>query len=153
MATSVVPALINALAEASADALPNTLAFFGPGNTDDPGDYLMVGVSSPEDAEEGFADAAEFKQTWAGLGAHARDEEGEIWCAAESRNGDGDVRGACDDAFATVAAVENLCRNNPTMGVLTSGWVSVLSEGRLQMSSDNGAAARVIFKVQYKGRI
>jgi hypothetical protein len=151
MSTSVIPALIDALVEQAGQSLEAVLVFDGMRVTSDPGDYLMVGVDDPD--ADGFAQAADADQAWAGLGAHAKNQTGGVWCVAESRNGDGDPKAARDAAYATVAAVEDLCRVDPTLAVLTGGWASVGGDERLSQSRVGGASARVAFRVNFQARI
>jgi len=154
MATSLVPDLIDALLE-RANAVLNSdtvRVYDGMMVTSDPGDYLMVGVDDPE--ADGFAQAADADQSWAGLGAQAKNQAGGIWCVAESRNGQGDPKTARDGAYGIVGAVEDLCRDDPTLGgALSSGWVSVGGDERLSQSRSGGASARVAFRVNFQGRI
>jgi len=153
MATSVVPTLIGALFTQATAALPTTLVFYGSGVTDDPGDYLMVGISDPDNTED-FVDSADAEGTWAGLGNHARDQKGNIWCVAESTNGNADQKAAVDAAYAIVAAVDTLVRNSPTLGILAGGWAIHGSSERLSMSQDHhGARARVAFQIAFQARL
>jgi len=150
MATSVVPALIDALLQQASAVLSGDLirVYDGMMVTSDPGDYLMVGVDDPD--AEGFASAADAEQEWRGLGAQKKNQSGGIWCVAESRNGQGDPKTARDGAYAIVAAVEDLCRDDPTLGgALATGWVSAGGDERLSQSRVGGAAARVAFRVNF----
>jgi len=156
VATSVVPALIDALVTQATAALPTKMVSYGSGVTDDPGDYLMVGISDPDNTDD-FVDSADAEGTWAGLGNHARDQRGNIWCVAASTNGDASNAGqkaAVDAAYATVAAVDTLVRNSPTLGILVGGWAIHGSSERLSMSQDHhGARARVAFQIAFKARL
>ena len=51
----------------------------------------------------------------------ARDQTGSVTCAALSWNGDADQKAARDAAYAVVAAVEDLLRTDPTLGVAAPG--------------------------------
>jgi len=156
VATSVVPALIDALFTQATAALPTTLVFYGSGVTDDPGDYLMVGISDPDNTGE-FVDSADAEATWAGLGNHARDQRGNIWCTAASTSGDASNAGqkaVVDAAYAIVAAVDTLVRNNPTLGLLAGGWAVHGSSERLSMAQTSyGAKARVAFQIAFQARL
>jgi len=156
VATSVVPALIDALVTAARTALPSVLVFYGSGVTEDPGDYLMVGISDPDNAGE-FVDSADSEATWAGLGNHARDQKGNVWCVAASTNGGSDDAAqqvAVEAAYAIVAAIDTLVRSNPTLGTLVGGWAIHGSSERLSMSqSDYGAKARVAFQIYFQARL
>lgn len=153
MATSVVPALIDALVAQGKTALPGVLVYDGFGVTADPGTkYLMVGVDDVDTRDAAFGATAE--QTWANANHTARDEEGLIVCAALAWNGDSDPKAARDGAFSVVAAVENMCRATPSLGLANLLWTSC--GGRIQLSQNQteaGATAVVIFQVHYRARI
>lgn len=152
MATSVLPDLIDALVTAARTALPATKVYDGFGVTDDPGDFLMVGV---EDADlETAATSANSEQQWAHSTGTARDESGELTCVALSWNGDGDAKVARDAAFAITAAVENLLRANPSLGIPELLWTGYGSTVELsQGQGKTGAEALVVFKVAFRARI
>lgn len=155
MATSVVPALIDALVTNAAAVVPaNTLVFDGLGITADPGSsYLMVGVDDVDSTDKAFA--ADSTQTWANANYTARDEEGHIVCAAVAWNGDGDQKAARDKAYAIAASVENMLRANPSQGVANLLWSSFGS--RSQLSQDQqataGALAILVFRIHFRARI
>ena len=155
MATSIIPALIDALVAAARTALPDRLVHDAFGMTSDPGDFLMVGVDDPSGPTP--ATSADWAQSWAGLGNHARDESGMITCAAYSWNGDGGDAGqkaARDAAFATMAAVETFLRADPTLGVITSGWVQMGASLNLsQGPAEYGVDALLVFQVAFQARI
>jgi hypothetical protein len=155
MATSQVPALIDALVTNATAALPTTTVYDGFGISDDPGDFLMVGVEDPD--LQGAATSAQFAQVPATMGpARTRDETGSVTCAALSWNGDGDQKAARDAAFTIVAAVESMLRNDPSQGLGPGGYFVVQFGGTgtlTQQQDDNGALALVIFTVTYRARI
>lgn len=153
MATTALPALIDALVAAAKTALPNVLVYDGFGVDAEPGKkYLMVGVDDVD--AKGASWAATSEQEWANANNTSRDEEGVVVCAALAWNGDSDPKAARDAAFAVVAAVENLCRTNPSLGVATLLWTS--AGHRLQLTQDQGeagAVAVVVFHIRYRARI
>lgn len=152
MATSVVPALIDALVTNARTNLPNLSVRDGYGVTDDPGDYLMVGVSDP--TADAPATSADSQQQWASLGAMSRDEEGDVWCVAFSWTGNNDQKAARDAAYATVAAVENMVRADPTQGVSGVLWTSFGTNQNLTQDQDeHGASAQVAFQIHFRARI
>lgn len=153
MATSVVPAFLDAIVEGARFAAPALNVYDGFGSTDDPGDFLMVGVSDPD--MEGVENAAEGQQDWATVGQQgARSERGEVTCVALSWNGNGDAKAARDAAYATVALVETFCRNDPDLGIPTLLWNSALSSHQLlQNQDDQGALAMVTFRIAFQARI
>lgn len=155
MATSVVPALIDALVTGATAALPDTRVSDGIGATDDPGDFLMVGVEDPD--LEGAAYSAEAKQDWAAVGTDApRDEQGEITCVALSWNGNGPegAKQARDGAYAIAAAVEDLLRATPALGVPQLLWTGFGSSSQLsQAQGSGGASALLVFRITFRARI
>jgi hypothetical protein len=153
MATSVVPALIDALVAQATTALPSTLVFDGIGVTDDPGDFLMIGVEDPD--IEGAAFSADTKQDWAAVGTGApRDEQGDITCVALSWNGDGNPKAARDGAYAIAAAVEDLLRANASLGVSGLLWTSFGTSSQLsQAQGEGGASALLVFRINFRARI
>lgn len=153
MSTSAIPGIITALVTAARTALPTTNVYDGYGVSDDPnGAALMVGVSSPY--SQRFTTSARSTQQWANANHTARDQEGEINCAALAWNGDGDQAAARDAAYAVVSAVENLLRADPQLGLSTVVWTGAGSEEELQENQDEaGAEALVLFSVAFRARI
>lgn len=152
MAVSVVPALIDALVDAAETALPDALVLDGLGVTDDPGDYLMIGVDDPD--ADGGAFSASGRQQWANANHTTRDESGEVTCAAYSWNGNGNQKAARDAAFTMVEALASACRTNPSLDVSTLLWTDFGSDTNLsQFQGEWGAAALVVFTVAFRARI
>lgn len=157
MATSVVPDLIDALlalARSGAVAIvPDSNVFDGVGVTQDPGNFLMVGVEDPD--MEGMAFAADARQEWSGVGTGApRDEEGDVTCVAVAWNGDGDAKAARDAAYAIAAALEDALRANPSLGVSSLLWTGFGSSSQLsQAQGEGGASSILIFRIHFRARI
>lgn len=153
MATTAVPAFLDAIVAGARAASPSLKVYDGFGATDDPGDFLMVGVSDPD--MDGVENAAEAQQDWATVGRQgARNEEGDVTCVALSWNGDGNAKAARDAAYATVAIVETFCRNDPPLGIPTLLWNSALTSHQLlQNQDDQGALAMVTFRVHFEARL
>jgi hypothetical protein len=152
MATSVVFDLVGALVTQLGAAL-SVNVHDGYGLTDDPGDYLMVGVEDPDGDR---ATSAEGRQDWAGLGARARDEEGTITCVAMSWNGDASLSDARADAKAITAAVEDHLRADPNLGGIVPGllWIGYGTRTQLiQIQATDGACVMCVFDVAFKARI
>ena len=152
MATSVVPALIDALVTNARTALPALNVYDGFGVTDYPGDFLMIGVNDPNGSD--FTDSADSQQAWANANGTARDETGQVWCVAFSWTGDTNQKAARDAAFATVSAVENMLRSDPTQGVANVLWAEFGSSQSLKQDQDeHGASAQVAFQIHFRARI
>lgn len=157
MGTSVVPQLIDALVSGLTTALAtsNVRVIDGYGTGDDASDFLMVGIDDPTSSEP--AGAATAGQTPGPMATtRPRDQEGAVWCAAYSWNGDADQKAARDAAYSYVAAVENLLRSNPNLGIAAGGYfvAQMGSDERLmQNQNPNGAEAGVIFNITFTARI
>jgi hypothetical protein len=154
MATSAVFAVIDGLYASMTAALPQVLVLDGQGDTEDPGDFLMIGVEDPD--SDAYADSAESEQSWAGIGNRARDEKGTVTCCALSWNGNGDQKAARDGVKAITDAVENVLRNDPTLGGVLPGPGWAQFGGRLNLSqiqTEAGAASLAFFQVAYQARI
>lgn len=150
--TSVVFDLVDALVSRFTDAL-SVNVFDGYGITDDPGDFLMVGV---EDPDSDRATSSEGKQEWAGLGAKARYEEGTVTCIAMSWNGDADLKAARAAAKATTVAVESNLRSDPNLGGVVAGlmWTGYGTRTELiQLQATDGACVMCVFDVAFKARL
>lgn len=155
MVTSVIPTLIDAIVAAARAALPATQVYDGYAVTQDPGDFLMVGVNDPDAGDDAFS--AESEQEWAHAIGGVRDERGDVTCVALSWNGDGNAKTARDRAFAIVAGVEGAVRPAGAPGTLSVPGVLWLAYGTqtqlLQQQGDSGAVAKVIFTVNFRARV
>jgi hypothetical protein len=153
MATAVVFDLVTALVNTCATALPGVSVYDGQGASDDPGNFLMIGVEDPDDP--GPAEAASGSLEWAGLGHRASKENGSIACVALAWSGNTGnaaqqaVREAVRDMVGTV---ETTLRNDPNLGGTVPGlnWVRYAGNFRLrQISAADGVAAVFRFDVAY----
>lgn len=153
MTTSIAFDLIDALVTTLTAALSNIQVYDGTGASDDPGDYLMVGVSDPDASPP---QAFEARQAWAGIGARARDEEGTVNCAALSWNGDASAKKARDGVKAITQAVEDALRADPNLGGAVPGllWVEYGTDGRADLiEATDGTALLWRFDIRYQARI
>ena len=153
MATSVLPALIAALYAQASSSLPNTLVLLGPGITDDPGDYLMVGCSDPD--ADGEFEIAELEQEQMAFGAtRPRQESGAIFMVARSRNGDSDLQAAIDAAQATQEALATVLRTTNDLGVTGVMHLGNASRGGPMGLLDNyGAQATLRYVITFTASI
>lgn len=156
MATSAIPDLIDALVALARTALPDTLVFDGIGATDDPGDFLMIGVEDPD--IEGAAFSADVKQDWAAMGPNApRDEEGDITCVALAwvgESGSDGQKAARDAAYAITAALEAALRVDVTLGLPTLLWTGFGTTSQLsQAQGAGGSSALIVFRIHFAARI
>lgn len=152
MATSTVPALIDALVSTFTSELTGLRVSDGMGVTDDPGDYLMVGVEDPD--VDGFSSSAEVSQEWANANYTGRDETGDIKCAAMSWNGDGDITAARTAVYASLGLVETVLRQDPSLDLPDLLWTGFGGSLQLnQIQDENGAVAMVLFSIHFRARI
>lgn len=157
MATSAVPALIDALVAAAKTALePEVIVYDGMDVSDDPGDFLMIGVDDPD--SDALSNSAESEQEWATVGQDlSRNERGTITCAALSWTGES-KRGAQkivrDRAYAITAKVEDILRADPKLGVPTLLWTEFGGNSNLLQGQDQqGAQALIVFQIGFRAFI
>lgn len=153
MATSVIPALIDALFTQATAALPDVSVHDGYGVSEDPGNFLMIGVDDPDSQVAAFT--SESSQAMATFGG-TREQTGSVTCAALAWNGDGGNVGqkaARDAAYAIQATVEGLLRADPTLGVTPSNnrpLTAEMGDERLSQNQyDAGCDALLIFTVKF----
>lgn len=151
MATTVVPDLIAALVTATATALPDAEVMDGDSVIETADDFVMIGVGDVD--SEGRTTAATSRQEWANANYTAKDETGQILCAASSFNGDGSIPQARADTFALMTAVENLLRADPSLGVDGLLWAHLGDFDYDQWQSTTGAAGLLIFRIDFRARI
>lgn len=151
MATTVVPDLITALVAATTTALPDAQVMDGDSVIETADDFVMIGVGDVD--SEGRTTAATSRQEWANASYTAKDETGQILCAASSFNGDGSIPQARADTFALMLAIENLLRTNPSLGVDGLLWAHLGDFDYDQWQSTTGAAGLLIFRIDFQARI
>lgn len=154
MAASVVPALIDALVATAQSALPSALVIDGPGVTDNPGDYLMVGWEDP-DAFDSESEAASVAQQQMAFGStRPRREAGVIRMAARSISGDGNQKTARDAVYAMHEALASALRTTNDLGV--TGVLSLSNGESLRLEQDqtgSGAVATLLYDIAFEASI
>lgn len=153
MTTTAVYPLLTALLSQLPPVLTGINVLDGYGLTDDPGNYLMIGV---EDPDTDRATSAESAQEWNGLGAKARREAGEITCIAMAWNGTADLAAARASCKAITDAVENQLRSDPNLGGAVPGlmWVGYGTRTELiQLQAEDGACVMCVFNIAFQARI
>ena len=153
---SVVPQLIDALVTtARANAPTGVTVYDGFGVSQDPGDFLMIGVDDPNRADA--ASSASSRQDWANANYTSREEEGDVTCAALSWNGDsGDAgqKAARDAVYAIAGALAGSLRADPSLGVDGVLWTSFGTSTDLQQNQDKkGSLALLVFQIHFLARI
>jgi hypothetical protein len=158
--TSRVPALIDYLvalftnAATLGAATPPVTIFDGPPTTElDPPLALYVGLSDPDNQAAELA--ADFTQSWGGLGRQARNETSTIHCCAQAWAGTDDLKTVRTSAYGIVAAVEVLMASDSTQfgGNVLFPAPGLTAGSLLQNNTDRGAIARVAFDLIFQSRI
>jgi len=149
--TSVIFGLIDALVDGFAAAVPGVQVYDGYGISDDPGNFVMVGIDDPNSV---IGQSGMSRQTFALAAGRSRDEEGEVTCAATCWDGSGDARAARAALSAITVSLETWLRGHDFQGLPTLLWVGYGSETQvLQELTDSGALATVIFRIAFRARI
>lgn len=151
--TSRLPYLVDATIAALTSILPATRPVYdGPVKVDDSVQNWCVVGGDGTDPEEHRVGS--FDQTWAGLGAHARDEHADIQCALVSWVGDqGPFKTVRDLVCNDMALIEAQLLSNITEGVPGVLWTQMVSGELFQMNSMLGPVARLPFVVHARSRI
>lgn len=148
---SRVPATLDRLYEvAQASVTAPTLAFRGPFITGDPSNALFVGYDGDP---AGDFRAVNVVSSWAGLGARARDEEFDVFCAVTVLSGDNDIPGATTAAYAIYYAFENALRADPDLNQGPPFTAGVNTGELFTMPHPAGLQVRLGFTVHVKTRI
>ena len=149
MSTSRFGAVVDALVTL-ADATSVAQVFDGPSLTADSlTEYVVIGGT-----EDPGDNAGEITQEWNGIGAKARQEQGEVQCAVLVSTGDDTVKTARDRALAIRGEIETALRADPSLGgVLAPGWAHLNESTAVQLRNTNGLAVRLPFRVTYQTRI
>jgi hypothetical protein len=156
MATSAVPAAIDALLRILRDDVELTAARIFDGPTPSTNfterDRVYIGWSPASDQ------AAEMQQAFASAGGRTRDENGVIACYIETRAGNTDMRERRLQVFSLFARVETALRptnENPTAmdlgGVVQ--WADITAGSLDQSQTPNGSTAGLAFTVHFRARI
>ena len=159
MGTSPIPNIVNAMLDglpAAFTAAGITVEVYdGFGTSNDPGNFVMIGVDDPDSATGRVAHGV---QTYPLANGRSRNEEGRITSAAVAWVGDPDgMRQARTDVFAITSVIENWLRSQgapPVFGLpnaLEIGFGDTIDY--MQDSLSGGVVATVIFAVKYKVRI
>lgn len=148
MATSTIPAAIDALVTLLAAGLTGVSVHDGPAVTSDYTDHLSVGYSGRENPE-----VVSFEQTAAGIqrGNHPRDEVFFVACLINS-TGEDVMRTRRARAFEILANVETVLRSNLSLGGVVQ-TAQVADGSLLQDRDEDGMFAGLSFRIRCKSRI
>lgn len=147
MASSAIPAAVNAFTAALRASLTAVDVFDGPPMRGESFDYVCVGydpAGGPESVEAGQESAA--------LGNRRRAETFDIICSLAAWSGEDEMAPRRARAFEMLAAVEQVLRDNVTLsGTVQAAQLS--SYSLLQEQTDQGASAGIRFRVSCTARI
>ena len=154
MGTSVVYDLLDRLVEVYAAGLNEVNVVDGDTVSGDVGTWLMVGWDDPDNDR---ATAATGRQSWAGLGAKSRDEEGTVTCLVVVTRGDSQLKDARSTVRVVTDAVEGIHRADPSLGGTVPGlmWAG-FGDGRTEIRqwlSEEGAVVTCTFEIAFKARL
>jgi len=149
---SIWPDVVDALLELCTAALPDRAVIDGPGpEGDDAEHYLFIGMGDPRRDD---SDAGKFDQVWNMSTTAGRRESGTVNCIALSYDGSGDQMAARQGAFATIAAVQRILKNDTRLGGV-DGLISTSFTGGLpdQVQSSRSAACAIRFSVDFEAQL
>lgn len=149
MGTSRVPVTIDALVAAFRAAGLNT--FDGPPITGDWSVAVFVGYDAG--GEDSEFRAVTTTQSWASLGAKARNEEFSVFCGIAAVDGGGVTKVARDAAYSVMATVETVLRADPSLGQTPPFTIAVASGDLYQFPVESGMECRLPFTISVVTRI
>lgn len=155
MAVSLVGSFVDALVTQATSALASVKVYDGFGISEDPSDFLMVGVDDPDPQSAGTSTRTRRKQMVMTPTSSSYREESEVVCAAYSWNGDAVQKTARDAVFTIASAVDNLLRTTlvagPTPSVLGVSGVrnAQITETDLRQDVWQAADALLVFTITF----
>jgi len=152
MATSAIPEILDTLVQLAKDTLDDVIITDGIGPSDEVGKYLMIGVDDVDG--DSYFPSADSRQSWANIGHVARDEVGDVTCAAMAWNGQNDPKQARADVFGLIGDLEDAIRADPTLGIRPQVRAEFGTSVQLrQLQDEYGASATVVFQIHFEVRI
>lgn len=145
MATSRVPALIDNFLAAlnAASGLAGVQIVDGPEISNSAAtEWVIVGFDGDD---EGEYEAASTTQTWAGLGAKAKNEAIDVTCAVVVRKGSTVVKPLRDRVFEIFAEVEAAVRADPALGLPPPTVCAVTDTSFRTPQTSTGLEGRLLF--------
>lgn len=152
--SSAAFAVIDALVDQLPGALNGAVVFDGYGDTNEPGDFVMIGVADLFSEQPAVSiDAA---QDWAHVVGLTREETGSVNCLAwvsVGDNGEKAQRLCRTRVAALVDQVATHVRVNYSLGVDTVMWVGFELTSFDQDQDEHGAWSLAYFRIHFKARI
>ena len=152
MADSRVPAVLTQLTSVATTALAATTCqvFRGPVISGDPGTMLFIGYDGDPMGEFRTVNVA---SEWAGLGARARDEIFQVFCAITSLDGAGDIAATTDSVYALYHLFEAALRATPGLNQAPRLTAAIRAGELFTMPHPAGLQVRLTFTVEVSARI
>jgi hypothetical protein len=149
---SRIPAVLNELESVATTAMANTgcQVFRGPFVTGDPGSALFIGYDGDPGGD--FETVIQNSE-WAGLGAKARNEMFDVFCAITELSGENNVGAATDHVFVLFSAFEDAMRANPGLNQAPRLTAAVATVHLSTMPHPSGLQVRLTFTVRVSARI
>lgn len=158
MTSAAFPAVVAALCTVSTNALastPDVRVIRGRDISQDPGDSILIGVSSTDETagpDWGWASVGRFDQEMHRFHG-PRLETGTVNCLARASSGDEDMGAVETRVFGYLASIEAALRADPTAG-LTGYDVQVVVEFEggdvMEAQDEAGVAVSVAFTISYR---
>lgn len=130
----------------------DVLVALGPYTTGDQRDSVHIGYDGDPDGD--FTATAATEQTYAGLGANARDEEFSVQGAVIVSSGDTDAAAAVTRVYALLGQLETALKADPSLGQLPP-FVAGVVPGELRLPPDAAVGLQAVlpFSVRVKTRV
>ena len=149
-AGAVVPGLRKAMRDRWRALLPDVTVTYGPANTANTGDYLMVGADDPFRSE---ADAANLTEDWSSATREGLDGSGEIVLVVfcwDGGGGDEAVEVVSDRAWAIVSTIVDDMDDTPALGAAGVWACNLTSVNESNVQGDYGASALLAVRVHFE---
>lgn len=153
MTTSRIPDVIDVLVTRldAAPTLDGVKVIDGPIVTNDPlHEAVYIGYDGDP---EGDGAAVEFTQVWASIGQRARGETFSVTCAVVVWKGSTKVRPVRLRAFEVLAAIQDVVRADPSLGLPPPSVVAFASGSVIQLQRQSGLECRIPFQIAVQTRI
>jgi hypothetical protein len=149
---SRVPAVLTQLTSVATTAVAATdcQVYRGPVVTGDPGTALFIGYDGDP---AGDFRAVAFSSQWAGLGARARDEQFDVFCAITMLSGVTDVTAATDDVYTLHTLFEDAVRATPSLSQAPRLTAEVGAGELFTLPHPSGLQMVLSFTVRVSARI
>lgn len=149
-AGAIVPTLRKAMRDRWAALLTDVTVTYGPANTSNTGDYLMIGADDPFRAE---GEAATLSEDWSTATREGLDGSGEIVLVVFCWDGDTTaeaVEAVSDRAWAIVTAIGDDLDDTPALGAAGVWACNLTSVNESNQLGDYGASCLIAIRVHFE---